>query len=337
MMSFKQLWTREFPGELRSQQLAGLLLLCLALLITQGCCPGTGTSPGSTIGELCDCSAPPAPPEQESTEEQVDSKFDATCFGGPYPCQESRKKLNNFAIYQRMGLNKLVDVKKLTCDLLRRSIKANHHKSPDRRFQRYNYVIDRSGTIRVGVWTDESSSLTNAFKPGPVDYNKPRAWPMINFDGEDPFEIGADTEKNVRWILTPSGEGAKRVGVRDALSKHYRLSQPAKWRPKFVAETWNSTTVVYAGELIVDTSPEDIETETTKRKTTERVACYYVNNGSGTYRPDSHYLRDVGAYFAEQLEVAPRYLYSYKGDAWEFDTSHTSLIDYGDIKPSKNE
>jgi hypothetical protein len=318
--------------------------LLVVLLVAQGCCPGNAhvdSNGGSgfcdkPVSQICDCgktdvcsgkteeTKPPKPP----------AGFGATRFGGPYPCQESHKKLNNFAIYQRLGLNKLVDVQPLTSELLTGSIRANLQKSPDRRYQRYNYVIDPKGTIRVAVWTEEKSSLTEKIKPAPID--KVRCvWPMIDFDGDDPFEIGGEKAADARWVLTPTGNGAKPVGLRDALSKHYRLAQPTKWRPQFVAERWNGTTVAYAGELIVDTRPDGVEPATASARAKSREsqqAIYYVNNGSGTYKPDAHFLRDVGRFIGEQLKVSPRYLASHDGDAWELDGTEQSLLNYGTSK-----
>ncbi|MBI1310193.1 hypothetical protein GC176_02715 [bacterium] len=306
------------PRRVFLSSVAALLLVSSVLLAAQGCCPkGESSTPqgaSDVCGEVTSATGSHAAPQAPA------KGFRASHFGGPYPCQETRKKLNNFGIYQRMGLNDLVDVRPLDLREFVESINSNkdHNK---RRFQRYNYVIDHKGTIRVAVWTE--TAKTSAFlKSSKQDVVPGR---MIDFDGEEPFEVDGQKTKATHWIVTPSGEGGKKVGIRDALSKHYRLAQPAKWRSKFVAEKWNGTTVAYAGEIIVDTAPEDIPQRIGKCPPTN---CYfYLNNGSGTYKPDGHYLREVATYFAGTLGVAPRFVYQFKSDAWEFETETKSLID----------
>ena len=102
-----------------------------------------------------------------------------------------------------------------------------------------------------------------------------------------------------------------------------------------MAERWSGTTVAYAGELIVDTRPDGVEPIAASRRANSRdpqLAIYYVNNGSVTYKPDAHFLRDVGSFIGQHLTVFPRYVSSYAGGAWEFDASKKSLINYGASK-----
>lgn len=318
---------------LRRRSSAPLLACVLSLLLAaQGCCPGAGTSPTPVASDFCDRSRTTEKPTPAKSEAPVqsDSKFRASRFGGPYPCQQVRKKLNNFAAYEQVGLD-YVEVCDLTCDLLRKSVEANQKRAAKlklpasvQRFQRYNYVINNEGRLLVAVWTKDVDKLADIQKRHGVKYISDVKGAMVDFGAEEQFDPTDDKlpAGTTAEVSVPGARTAKSVGLFDASSKHFRIVQGND--ADFSPETWMTSTVAYAGELIVDT--------TAKNAAGEPDACFYLNNGSGTYQPDAHYLRTVGRYVKEKLTIAPRYLQNpyggkdEKGEVWTFRVDSTSAI-----------
>lgn len=309
------------------------------VLIAQGCCPQSGHGGGASGGGFCEkvddvCDRGKF---HDAGAKTVKSKkgtsaaaFAATRFGGPYTCQEVRKELNNFAAYEQVGLDHVEECE-LTDDLLSKSIDANQKRAaklhvPEevRRFQRYNYVIRTEGRLLVAVWTTDEKKLADIQKRFEIRYISDVKGKMVDFGAEEQFEPSKDRlpAGTTAYLDVPGTRTAKRVGLLDASSKHFRIVQEDD--ADFDPERWMSRTVAYAGELIVDT--------TAKTAAGKPDVYFYLNNGSCTYKPDAHYLRTVARYVQKKLNVAPRFVQNPqggedgKGEVWPFGAAAESVI-----------
>lgn len=309
------------------------------LLVSQGCCPqsaGVGRASGGgfcdKVDHVCDCGKSPECGKESDKPKKGKSSggFAATRFGGPYTCQEVRKKLNNFAAYEQVGLD-FVQVCELTHDLLCKSIDANQKRAAKlrmreelKRFQRYNYVISNKGRLLVAVWTTDEKKLDDVQKRFGIKYISDVKGMMVDFGAEEPFDPSSEKVPTgtTAYIDVPGTKTAKRFGLLDASSNHFRIVQEDD--ADFDPERWMSRTVAYAGELIVDT--------TAKTAAGEPDAYFYLNNGSGTYRPDAHYLRSVARYVLKKVSVAPRFVQNPhggkdgNGEVWPFRAGAESVI-----------
>ena len=211
-----------------------------------------------------------------------------TSFGGPYAYLGGIQKIAEFQWYQ----DHIKDLSKravLDIDLLKTSIDKNRTANgTGLQLQRYNYVIpERDRTIYVGVWNkgltwsaaaewikdglseattcivDDTAGGTPAATPIPATENK-----MINFHSEDPV-IGSSSSPC--WLK--ASQDKKKVGILDAMTKHFMLLQENPNLESFNLERfkdWTSKEVAYAGELFVLISGE--------------TCLVVINNGSGTYK-----------------------------------------------------
>ncbi|MCL1127988.1 hypothetical protein [Shewanella surugensis] len=157
----------------------------------------------------------------------------------------------------------------LTPRLLRQSMKANlaYDGNGEPLPQMYNYVIENN-VLYVAIWQPRQAALESN-----TDCN-------LDFDrlsGYMPDAYEADNKDCP--INVYSG---KDVGIEDAVSKHFLISQlggDAGKLENYVPKEWIQTTVDYAGEIHVYPTYNH-------NKGRYRYQ-YTINSNSGTYRPDN--------------------------------------------------
>lgn len=251
-------------------------------------------------------------------------KDDASGFGGPYYLGGGTKNVDKIMANNKNGEFRIFkDDKKwksskvaiLDKDLFVKSIqnnKASRVPAADK-FQKYNYVV-KDGKIRVAVWDgSKENDLNDICNPGlpyagmPAPSNNT----MVNFYPEDPTKAhgGIADKQNESCRATV---GNKPVGVLDAHSKHFMLAQGenARISDYGAAKKWEDKTVAYAGEILVVLG--------------ENSCFYALNQGSGTYKPDSgtskenvDHLKAVAALFEKTIGMSPLYVWDdFKKAQW---------------------
>lgn len=199
----------------------------------------------------------------------------------------------------------------LTEQMFNNSIEINSvSKAPEAdRFQKYNYVI-KGNEIRVAVWSDAKDKLNDICKSG-LPYpamTAPTNNTMVNFYPEDdvkdltkPSKLD-DPVKDCRAIV-----GTKVVRVLDAHGKHFMLAQGKDTMISDYDATkkWQDKTVDYAGEILV---------------VIDQGSCFYgLNQGSGTYQPNSGHTKDdvdyliaAANFFSKKIHVSPAFVWDTK-------------------------
>ena len=261
-----------------------------------------------------------------------------TGFGGPYAYQGGIQKVAEFQWYKD-HTNDLSKHMELNLSRLTQSIRDNRAPMGGvRQVQRYNYVItEEDSKIYVGVWSmpinwsttsdwikigqtkantcivDKIAGGAPASMPTPSPMPTPTPAPtatpaptpipakngaMINFHAEDPVFGSPDSPC---WLK--ASKDGKKVGILDAMTKHFMLANGAGTVESFdlrKLESWTKKEVAYAGEMFVLVS--------------DSTCLMVINNGSGTYLPQAgnnrdslKYLKAVAAFFSQKIPPIPIY------------------------------
>ncbi len=263
-------------------------------------------------------------------------------FGGPYsiggvavtpaatktsPTKAVLEKLAEFEAFRALNWNHS-RVVVLTDKLLSDSLMANAHSNLPYadEFQRYNYVVQEvngKSQILVATWAligDENlgsicgrTQFNNIYVSAHIFDSQ-----MVNFFPEDTslpsdgfpsprtrlFACKTDLAflnkeiGGVEFTTLGADEISKPRGILDAHGKHYFLAQGVGKKPypplNNGTHPWATTTIDYAGEIIVDV----------------KYCRYFVNQGSGTYRPSPgqtsvEYLLRIAQIFRDNLGTPP--------------------------------
>ena len=262
---------------------------------------GTTESNSSATPPLADTTVSTSLPTPEPPVSATDC---SARFGGPYsmrkqlPQDKLDDKIEAFRTYKD-GLpfsqsTDLTDINKLAD-----SVNQNLMSSHGLRAQLYNYVITPLCRIIVAEWTEnaQSNKVTGALPacPGGRDFLPVgNVGTMINFFPEDLGSNFRDIDRPARqspcWLdLDDDKAPDKRSdGLLDTLSKHFMLAQVQTANAtikSFNERAWPDTEVAYAGEILVD----------------PKGCTFFLNGGSGTYRPDLFRAPTVTAFFADKL------------------------------------
>ncbi|WP_299496773.1 hypothetical protein [uncultured Shewanella sp.] len=198
-------------------------------------------------------------------------------MGGPYviggndnenSLSTNAGKVAEFGAYYAKNLF-YTQIVPLTPSLLRQSMKANitYDTNGEPEPQMYNYVIENN-IIYVAIW-EPRENISDMDPDCTLDIDA--------LSGYMPDAYEAD-EKDCP-INVYSG---KDVGIEDAVSKHFLISQLGGESGKlenYVPKEWIKTTVDYAGEIHVYPTYNNA-----KRRYHYQ---YTINANSGTYRPNN--------------------------------------------------
>ncbi|WP_298775465.1 hypothetical protein [uncultured Shewanella sp.] len=235
-------------------------------------------------------------------------KTEQSQMGGPYviggndnenSLSTNAGKVAEFGAYYAKDLF-YTQIVPLTPKLLRQSMKANisYDTNGDPEPQMYNYVIENN-IIYVATW-DPRENITDMDPDCHLDID--------TLSGYMPDAYEAD-EKDCP-INVYSG---KDVGIEDAVSKHFLISQLGGETGKlenYQPKEWIKTTVDYAGEIHVYPIYNHAKHQYRYQ--------YTINSNSGTYRPNNgddtlcdnaqvnlNYLNGAASVFNRILNKAP--------------------------------
>jgi hypothetical protein len=191
----------------------------------------------------------------------------------------------------------------------------NSNAPEARRFQQYNYAV-QGRKIFVAVWDPRGKrGICNSGSP-PFPHMKVKKDLMVNEYPETSTAIPRDTKK----CILADGKHA----VLDDSSKHFMLAHgPGTRITSYNPRTWATTTVDYAGEIVV---------------AVDSKKCYYtINQNSGTYSPKAgipsdrfKYLDAVAKLFAGAVGAYPAYEWDKKSDLEKpTDGKRTTAINCG--------
>lgn len=256
-------------------------------------------------------------------------------FGGYYPLGgkekknklvENSEKVADFGFYYGKEWF-WSEGRKLSEKLLEESINKNKRSLYGDEFQRYNYVVSE-GEIYVAIWNRdlnvEELSNSGCDSEWSKDWIKNKwsqfsSGTMINvFPELTTIDIDDKNPKKIVHVCESIGlikDGKKdKVGILDALSKHFMIAQRDESIKDYDPKEWVDVTVDYAGEILINI-----------------MECSYtINTNSGTYRPapgvevkdnepfkfkyppkkyyDGAYLEGVAKVFKKVLGESPKYI-----------------------------
>lgn len=249
-------------------------------------------------------------------------------YGGPYYMggdtrailkSKADQKAAQFQEMNRKGWDSsTVAELKTGSKLFANSISWNRDSSnaPDaHQFQQYNYAV-QGRRIFVAVWDPMGlRGICDSGSP-PFAHMRVKRALMVNDYPETTTAIPSDSKQ----CILSDGKNA----ILDDSSKHFMLAHgPGTRITSYDPRTWTTTTVDYAGEIIVAVG--------------DKTCSYTIDQNSGTYVPKAgvpsdrfKYLDAVAKLFAEKLGAYPAYEWNKITDLEKATAgNHPTAIDCG--------